>query len=210
MVHSKLTAWIATGCGVINTDHHLDEKDPQLICKYHFFQAGSPNFDTHKNDTGHSGKMIVKENSNLAYQGLSHAKLQHSPPRRKAAEMESKRVHSSTSIQQPGAWQIKTLGEGSKKLIWTYIISDNTAAHTAMAFTRPQPAVSEQEPWPKQHHYSYKHRHLAREEIKQGTEWRSTTLRLRRVCFKCVTQTGSPPFLPHRVAGPMFINTVYV
>lgn len=47
------------------------------------------NFDTHKNYTGHSGETIVKENSNLAYQALSQAKLHHSLSRRKAAGMES-------------------------------------------------------------------------------------------------------------------------
>lgn len=50
------------------------------------------NFDTHKNYTGHSGETIVKivkENSNLAYQALSQAKLHHSLSRRKAAGTES-------------------------------------------------------------------------------------------------------------------------
>lgn len=51
------------------------------------------------------------------------------------------------------------------------------------------------------------HRYVAREEIKQCTEWRRISLWLQCVCFKYVTQTGSPPFLLHRVAGPLFINT---
>lgn len=48
--------------------------------------------------------MIVKENSNLAYQGLSQAKLQHSLSRRKAAETESERVHSRHI--DPTAWSL--------------------------------------------------------------------------------------------------------
>lgn len=59
------------------------------ISFFFFFQRGSMNFDTHKNYTGHSGETIVKENSNLAYQALSQAKLHHSLSRRKAAGTES-------------------------------------------------------------------------------------------------------------------------
>lgn len=53
------------------------------------------------------------------------------------------------------------------------------------------------------------HRYLVWEEIKQCTEWRRISLWPQCICFKCVTRTGSPPFLLHRVAGPLFISPVY-
>lgn len=128
------------------------------------------NFDTpQKRDRGGT----VQANRGLAYQGLSQAKLQHSLPQRRAAEMEGK-----PSTQQhidPTAWSSadKDFRKRVQKrlMIWTSIIRGSTAEHTAMAAQQtPADGFTGRGSWPQQQHCTAQICGCRRSKTKQRME----------------------------------------